>query len=693
MKFAERAADNGGDRELMAFRRAMVIHSAIQQQVSGLTAEAGRALQSFNMRAGSDRELTRNVKEMMEAAGGASVSRRMAERLAAGAADGTLSTAQLNEVVRKGALARSSDAFLEVWINSLLSGPQTQAVNILSNALVAAWQIPTRLIASVLPGGEITSGEAKAMMFGMIRGYGEGLILAGRAVRSGESTDVLAKIDLPGRRAISAEAFNMSGVPGQAVDLLGEVVRLPGRFLVAGDELFKAIGYRMELNARAYRQAVAEGLGADPQVLRMQGLTSDAMARRIDEILRNPPEDIRLASIDAGRYQTFTKPLGEGGKGYMSLVNKVPILRLVTPFIRTPVNIMKMVGEGTVLAPLSKNVRAEIAAGGARQQMALAKISMGTMASAWAATMAAQGLLTGNGPSDPDTRRIWMQTHQPNSIKIGDEWVAYGRLEPLGAFMGIAADMQMIMGELGQEDRDNLATALVVAIGKNVTSKTFLRGLSEAARVLNDPDRYGKRYIQQFAGTAVPSIVAQIARVNDPVLRDVQSIVDKWCSRIPGCSETLPPRRNIWGEVIVLGGGLGPDIISPIYTNSVKKDPIADEMLRLGVSQSMPSRQIGGVKLTPEEYDEYSQIAGELAKKELTKELKRDRYKKASEGPDGRKALEIKKIFTRTREEARERMQKGTKGRPLKDRVKTQARERNTKLRAPVGGITLPDAP
>lgn len=687
---AKKAADNGGDRELLAFRRALVIHAAIQQQVSGLTAEAGRALQSFKILAGSEREMTRNVQEMIDAAGGSRMSRKMAERLADAAESGALTRAQLNQVVRKGALTRTSDAFLEVWINGLLSGPTTQAVNLLSNALVAAWQIPVRLVASKLPGGgveAVAAGETKALLYGMMQGYSEGLILAGRALRTGESTDVLAKIDLPQRRAISAEAFNMSGIAGQAVDLMGEVVRLPGRGLIAGDELFKAVGYRMELSARAFRQASSEGL------------EGEAMARRVDEILRNPPDDIRLAAIDAGRYQTFTKPLGEGGRSYQSVVNAVPILRLLTPFIRTPVNIMKFVGEGTVLAPLSKNVRAELAAGGARRQIATAKIAMGSMASAFAADMASRGLMTGNGPSNPDARKIWLTTHQPNSIKVGDQWVAYGRLEPLGAFFGIAADIQMIMGDLDGPERDHLATALVIAIGKNVTSKTFLRGLSEAARTLNDPDRFGERYIQQLAGTIVPTLGAQITRAGlpgivegDPVLRDVRSIYDKLCSRVPTCSSTLPPRRNIWGEPIVLGGGIGPDIMSPIYTKDVKLDPVSDEMMRLGVRQQMPSRQIGGVELTPQEYDEYNRISGQSAKKELSKLIERSDYKSASDGPDGLKALAIKKVFAATRDAARKRILKDRKFRDLQGRVMERDAERRRKLRAPAA-IQLPAVP
>lgn len=690
---AKKASDNGGDRELLAFRRAVVIHKAIQEQVSGLTAEAGRALQSFKILASTEKEMTRNVQEMIDAAGGSRVSRKMAERLAVAAETGALSRAQLNEVVRKSALSRTSDVMLEVWINGLLSGPQTQVVNVLSNSLVALWQVPTRLVASRLPGGgadAVAAGEAKALLYGMVRGYAEGLILAGRALRTGESTDVLAKIDLPQRRAISAEAFNMSGVPGQAVDLLGETIRLPGRFLLAGDELFKAVGYRMELNARAFRQAASEGL------------EGDAMAIRMDEILRNPPEDIRLGAITAGRYQTFTKPLGEGGRAFQGVVNAVPALRLITPFIRTPVNIMKFVGEGTILAPLSKSVRAELAAGGARRQIATAKIAMGSMASAFAADLAGRGLLTGNGPSDPDTRKIWLTTHQPNSMKIGDQWVAFSRLEPLGAFFGIAADISMIMGQLDEPDRDNLATALVIAVGKNVTSKTYLRGLSEAARVLDQPDRYGERYIQQFAGTLLPTISSQVTRAGlpgliegDPVMRDVRTIYDKLCSRVPGCSTSLPPRRNIWGEPIVLGGGIGPDIMSPIYTNEIKLDPVSDEMLRLGVSQKMPSRQIMAVELTPGEYDAYTRIAGQSAKKELTKLIKRADYKSASDGPDGLKALAIKKVFAATRKEARARVLKDKEFRDLKARVEAKDRERRTSLRAPVSpqpGTPLPGA-
>src|SRR6185503_4385009 len=45
-------------------------------------------------------------------------------------------------------------ALYEAWINSLLSGPQTHAANILSNAATAAWAPGERFMAALASAGE-----------------------------------------------------------------------------------------------------------------------------------------------------------------------------------------------------------------------------------------------------------------------------------------------------------------------------------------------------------------------------------------------------------------------------------------------------------------------------------------------------------------------------------------------------------
>ncbi len=684
------------ERDLLAFRKALSLHAGIQQQVSGLTAEAGRALQAFRIEAQGRASLDRNIRDALEASGGADFSRAMADKLAM--AD-QLSPEQLNKVTRGALLARTGDAFLEVWINGLLSGPQTQAVNVLSNSLVAMWQIPERFVAAgigrVTGAGGVAPGEAKALAFGMVKGFREGLALAGKTLVSGEPSDAVTKLDLPQRRAISAEAFDLSGVPGQAVDFMGEVIRVPGRLLLAGDELFKATGYRMELNAQAFRNASAEGL------------EGDAMAKRMAQIIENPPENIQLAAIDAARYQTFTKELGTPGRNFQKTVNSFPALRLITPFIRTPVNILKFVGERTPLAPLSANIRAEIAAGGARRQLAMARMAVGSMTMAGAADLAAQGIITGNGPTDPKMRQIWLNTHQPNSIKVGDEWFAYSRLDPLGSFLGIAADATELMRQTDDADGAELAVAAVVAVSRNVTSKTYLRGMSEFFEFMSNPDRSGRAFAKRFAGTLIPfsTLSSTITRAGipgvsegDTVLRDTRDIkafdeiLNQIKSRIPGYSKDLPPRRNVWGAPIVLGGGIGPDIMSPIYTNDVKISATDTELLRLDMPISMPRRTIMGVELKPHEYSRYVELAGNAFKdpgtglglKETLDSIISgshpfsSQYEKATEGPEGGKALIIQRFVQTFRQAAQAEVIEEFE--ELRDAIEQEAIERQEEL-------------
>ena len=50
--------------------------------------------------------------------------------------------------------------------------------------------------------------------------------------------------------------------------------------------------------------------------------------------------------------------------------------------------------------------------------------------------------------------------------------------------------------------------------------------MSDLVEAVHDPDRYGERYIQRLAGTMIPTGVAQVARVQDPVLREARSVLD-----------------------------------------------------------------------------------------------------------------------------------------------------------------------
>jgi len=645
------AAKNGSEMDLALFRRAMGQHRAIQAQVSGMTAEAGRALQSFRVVAASSREQERMIKEALQTTGGEAVSRDMAAMLSE-----LDSPEQIGRFVKEANAATRQDKVFEVWINALLSSPTTHMVNILSNTLVAALTVGERKIASAI-GPNIPPGEASAQLKGLVDGARDGFRLAWNALKTGEPTDPLQKVEAEKFRAVTSENLNIGGSAARYADYMGEVIRTPGRMLMAGDEFFKSVGYRMEMYAQAYRQAFNEGL------------RDEAAAKRVVEIIENPPENVRLAAMDASRYQTFTNQLGKVGKAAENLRNNVPYARVVMPFVRTPVNVMSFAFERTPLAPLSSSFREEIAAGGARRDLALGKLISGSMAMAVSADLALSGSITGAGPTDPKMRNIMRATGwQPYSIKVGDKYYAYNRLDPVGTLLGLAADVTEIIGQTTEAEAAQIATASALAVAQNMASKTYLSGVTDFFDAFfgasPDPEAANyklNRYLQRLASSVVPSFFATIERAMSPEMSATYGYIDRIKSRIPGYSDDLPPRRNIFGEPIVLEGGIGPDIMSPIYASTAKDDPVADEMVRQQVSVGMPRRQIQGIELDAQQYDRYvllySGIEAQMSLKEQLRSMFDTRsYKNATDGPEGGKALMVKSVFTAYRDMAQAQM-------------------------------------
>mgnify|MGYP001417026372 CR=1 FL=1 len=648
-----RTAAQGTDADLVLFRRAMAQHQAIQLQVSGLTAEAGRALQSFRIKAKGQQEQLRAIDELLSTSGGFERSKQMAQMMSTFTEPG-----QVGKFIKQAGNAKYTDMLYEVWINSLLSNPATHAVNAISNTLVPLLSTSERVVASWMGSG-VKDRESAMMLMGMVRGAQDGMRLAWQSFKTGRPSDTLDKVEVDQRAAISSKNLNKTGAIGRFADYFGTVVRFPGRLLTTSDEFFKAVGYRMELNAQAYRTAVNEGL------------EGEGLAKRIYELVENPPENLHLAAVDFKRYQTFTNELGQGGKKIEGLRNYSLLTRTIMPFVRTPVNIMTFTVERTPLAILSQTMRDEIFSGpGARRDLALGKMAVGSMIMASAADLALQGEITGGGPTDKAMRNIMRQNGwQPYSIKINGTYYAFNRLDPVGSFLGLAADIVEITGQLEEVDAMNISTSAVLSVVQNLASKTYLSGVSEFfdAIISSSPDAEGnnyklERYAERMLSTVVPSVVGQIERVMSPELSATYGVMDRIKSRLPGYSKDLKPRRNVFGEVVVLEGGLGPDIMSPIYTSTQKYDPVVEALVENSIPIRMPRERLGGTKLTPDQYDRYVLLqAGEgrdvSLNEALKKAIKTRSFRNALPGPDGRRNQIIMNKVADYRQYARRKLQ------------------------------------
>lgn len=624
-----RKAQGGSEEELAAFRAGLLRHAAIQEQVSGATAEAGRALAQFRMETDNAIVKGRMLKAIIDSAGGRERIEDVAERIL----DLENNPGKVSEFTRKVLKPGFWDMAKEYWINSLLSGPRTHATNIGSNLLTAIWSLPEHAATAAI--GAVTRSDDRMLMrdvgaraVGMMEGARDGLRLARRAFMTGEPSDGISQVEAQQYRAI----------PGK----VGSVIRTPTRALMAEDEFFKSVAYRGEITALAARAAY-----------RMEGT---AVQRRAHyEMLRdNPTENMVEQAAKAARYQTFQAPLKGPGIQIQMLANKGP-MKFVLPFVRTPLNLLKYATERSPLAPVLSEFRDAIRKGGMARDQAVARVAMGSGLAALAVSWALDGKLSGSGPADPRQREALMNTGwKPFSVKVGDKWYSYQRIDPFARVLSTAADFATFGDYMTEDERENIAKYLSLAIARNISTMPTLDPAANAFEALSDPDRHLARYATNLgASMTVPNVVTQINSTLDPYMRETDTLLSTIKSRVPGMSDKLPARMNLWGEPITRGNALGPDIVSPIWVGTDKKDKALAEVDRLRLNLSRPNRKIGDVRMTPEQYARFVYTAGQPAKALLDKLAASPQWDGL---PDGAKRLLIGEVVQRFRKVAKARL-------------------------------------
>ena len=427
--------------------------------------------------------------------------------------------------VEQGFLSKGMDMVTEVWINSILSSPVTHAVNIAGNASF----MMLRTAETALAGGigrlrtsvgigqkqRARSREALAQLEGMRRGLLDATLLMGRVMITEAPGDAASKIDVRNTRAIGttgdlreiATMVRDGNMTAAAVNAFGVSQRMAGRFLMAEDEFFKAIAYRMTVHQEAI---VASGNAYDEAIA---GGKSVAEAKKIAaeleaSIIDNPPLDVVKTAKDAAKQMTFQEDLS-GVMGNLQGAASHPIAKLFIPFFKTPTNVIKATLERTPLAVVSPEIRAQIRAGGREADIAVSKIAMGSSIMTGFA-YAALGIddpdndtiIMGAGPKDFKAQQaLSRQGIQPYSInrKIYTEdgkWtgryhsVTYSRFDPMSGLLAMAADFAYYAQyEDDPAALDTLAIALSSSAANYVTQMPFLQGVQEMTKVFRDPTK------------------------------------------------------------------------------------------------------------------------------------------------------------------------------------------------------------
>jgi hypothetical protein len=246
------------------------------------------------------------------------------------------------------------------------------------------------------------------------------------------------------------------------------------------------------------------------------------------------------------------------------------------------------------------------------------------------AIMVHEGYITGSGPKDKSKRAALQRTGwQPYSFNIGGTYVSYNRYDPLGQIMGTSADIaEAVLNKPFPEEADtkNMIGRMAFSLARNWTSKTYMQGIAGIIDGISDPVRYGENFVEQFAGSLIPSMVASVARSEDPYYRDIQGVKDSIQSRVPGMSDNLYPKRDIWGEPIERKGSFTLRMLSPSDVSTATQDKVDSEMVRLGIHVEPVSKKIRNIELTPAEYDLFAEKAGERARQMVERYVESDSY-------------------------------------------------------------------
>ena len=570
----------------------------IQQEFLGARAEAGRALNILKSTA-RDAERAKQIQDVIQMYGGDPVS---LAKMIGEMADPAAALKFAKEAVK----ATTWEKFIEAWKSGILSGPVTHVANVLGNGVFFAMRAPIDLVASgigALRHGpeKVAAAESFARVAGGLQGAMDGMRIGAAMLKDWRGTLDVGK----------AEQYR------KAIDgTKGDVIRLPYRMLSAEDAVFNTMNQRGEAYTLAVRQATNEGLNPLTREFR----------ERVASIVQNPDAKMVEAMEKAAERFTFNTPLGEMGQAVQSFV-KVWHLEWAVPFIRTPANIAKELARMTPLAPALSEWRDAFKAGGIERDRALAELSVGTAAMSGVFMWALAGNVTGAGEPDAGKRRVQQAAGwQPYSVKIGDTYYAYNRLQPLGTLMGLAADMAEVWDHLTEDEADKIPKMLAVAFANAVTNQTFLQGITNVIQAMSDPTRFGPSFMQSFARSLVPNIVGQVTEMNDPVARQVNSMLEAVQSRLPGLRQDLLPKRDIFGEPVASKERLGG--LSPITVTTETDDKVRSEAARLAISVGdtpkkthvgRGSGKLGDVELEPEQRDIFADVSGHLAHDVLSK--------------------------------------------------------------------------
>ena len=524
--------------------------------LSSWAADAGRTLQSFNIKAdptlGTVKE--RIVQRILDAGAKAEDIIKAAEGV-----DFT-NAQEAATFYRQFVKPSAKELMTEFRYINILSSPLTHIRNAFSNIIQGGLVGPaTKLAHGALDRvGATISGRERQVYAKSVGPYYKGLVnampqAAGEALKVLRGEKFALRPDLEFVPSMG-EAANPMMKP---VAKFNEFFRIVPNALEAADIFGQTLIKQAQKNALAY-SAERRGIKIPDAVLDAQaeGYAKELLFRKELDPTNLTGHGTLLSAID----KMTAKVYG---------LREAPLVGWVVPFVRTPMNILK---QGIEYSPAG----ALTAIGAKDVPLQLAKTFVGSTVAAGAAAVVMSNESTWEAPTNAkEKEEFYAQGKQPYSVKLGDTWYSYSKLGVLAYPIALAAAYKYHT-EQSKQSRDTNAIEkfqnILASQAKFFADQSYVQGLGDLidAAQSGEADEVNK-FITGLASQGIPlsSLQNWVGNILDPVYRKPKGIVEGLASRTPFTREFVPATADRSRTPIL---GIPPELLNAFSPVGMSKD-------------------------------------------------------------------------------------------------------------------------
>jgi len=330
-------------------------------------------------------------------------------------------------------------------------------------------------------------------------------------------------------------------------NLLGRIATASSSSLSAGDDAFRVIMGRARARERAMRQALD-----DTKVGKTTEVNENLLRQYEDNFYKEYLDDNGNLNFESDAYlqasfeeATLTKDLSGFGAAIQNMMESTPYTAPFFRFARTGINGLMVSYKNTPLLGLVHKESIDILRANADNLDNVRKYGINTVedlenAKALIAgrqavggtltTMASlhylNGGLTGDGPLDPQQRKIWESTGwQPRSIKIGNVWVSYELFEPFNNILASIANTGDSIRLMGPEWGAKSMGEIALAVGQGAMSKSYLQGLGQFADLFTTDFSRQQKVLASLANNTIPlaGLRGDLGKLINPYMREINN--------------------------------------------------------------------------------------------------------------------------------------------------------------------------